>query len=140
MVNFVGTLFAALPLVAAAPSSMSARDGSKAGCTSGSFADSFSWKLEAFNYHAAYTFSTPAHQIASGTVDFNLTNPALDETVACTAYSTQLSDFFYGNFNYKCSGLPQGSTSETTFAFNRPTGQLDVNQTWTCTDSDPKFP
>lgn len=138
MVNFVGTLFAVLPLVAAAPSGMSARDSSTPGCTSVSY-DEFSWDVEAFTYHASYTFSTPAHQIASGSVDFNLSNPALGEKVRCTAYSTQLNDFFYGNFNYDCAA-PEGSTSETTFAFSRPSGQLDVNQTWTCTDQDPQYP
>ncbi|KAI0103780.1 hypothetical protein GGR51DRAFT_561436 [Nemania sp. FL0031] len=133
MPNFIGTLAAILPLVAAAPYGMSPRDGT-ASCTSTSSGD-FSWTIESFTYHASYVFSTPAHQIASGQVAFNLTNPAVAETVECTAYSTWLSDFFYGNINYNCTA-PAGSSTQTSFAFSRPANQLDVNQTWTCSEGE----
>ncbi|KAI1816004.1 hypothetical protein GGS20DRAFT_583937 [Poronia punctata] len=137
MVNMIAALITTilLPLAAAAPASVRDYPTTK-GCTATSFS-SFAWTIEDFTYHASYTFSTPAHQIAGGQVAFNLTNPAIPgEKVQCSAYSTQLSDFFYGNLNYQC----QGSKSESSFAFSRPSGRLDLNQTWTCTDADPKYP
>ncbi|KAI1306662.1 hypothetical protein F5Y03DRAFT_354117 [Xylaria venustula] len=137
MRNFIGTLAAALPLAAAAPYGLDSRD-SPAGCTAASFGD-FAWTIEDFTYHAGYVFSTPAHQISSGTVAFNLTNPAFPEIVSCTAYSTWLEDFFYGNINYNCA-VPEGSSARTSFSFSRPSGELNINQTWTCDDEDPQYP
>ncbi|KAI3320444.1 hypothetical protein HD806DRAFT_538281 [Xylariaceae sp. AK1471] len=137
MRNFIGTLAAILPLAAAAPYGVSPRD-SNPGCTSTSFGD-FSWTIKSFTYRASYIFTTPAHQNSWGYVNFNLTNPALLGEVACSAQSSQLYDFFYGNFNYNCI-LPTGSTTKTSFDFNRPSGQLDINQTWTCSDEDPQYP
>ncbi|KAI1120379.1 hypothetical protein F5Y10DRAFT_258557 [Nemania abortiva] len=134
MPNLIKAIAAILPLAAAAPYGVSPRDGT-ASCTSTSFGDDFSWTIENFAYHASYVFSTPAHQIDSGTVAFNLTNPALPETVTCNAYSSQLTDFFYGNINYNCTA-PTGSSTVTSFAFSRPAMQLDVNQTWTCSDEE----
>ncbi|KAI8947082.1 hypothetical protein F4801DRAFT_562206 [Xylaria longipes] len=135
---FIGTLAAVLPLTAAAPYGLGPRS-SNPSCASLSFSNDFSWTIEDFTYSASYHFTTPAHQVSGGNVNFNLTNPAVPEKVTCTAYSTQLSDFFYGNFNYNCQAA-EGSTTETSFAFSRPSGLLNVNQTWTCTDQDPQFP
>ncbi|KAI0468384.1 hypothetical protein F4859DRAFT_213273 [Xylaria cf. heliscus] len=137
MHHIVGTLAAILPLAVAIPHDMAPRD-SNPGCTSLSFGD-FSWTIEAFTYTAGYHFTTPAHQVSSGSVQFNLTNPALPETVTCSAYSTWLTDFFYGNVNYKCQP-DAGSPIETSFSFSRPSGELNVNQTWTCDDEDPQYP
>ncbi|KAI1735389.1 hypothetical protein F4680DRAFT_453076 [Xylaria scruposa] len=137
MYNFISTLAAILPLASAAPYGLNPRD-STPGCTSISFGD-FSWTIEEFTFHASYIFSTPAHQISSGTVAFNLTNPAFPEKVTCTAYSTWLQDFFYGNINYNCA-VPEGSGIESSWSFSRPSGELNVNQTWTCTDEDPQYP
>ncbi|KAI0165751.1 hypothetical protein GGR57DRAFT_497228 [Xylariaceae sp. FL1272] len=121
-----------LTLAAAAP----AASTSGATCSSTS-TNRFRWTIDDFTYHAGYLFTTPAHQVSSGSVAFNLTNTAVDETVSCTAYSTQLEDFFYGNFNYNCTASDE-STTVTSFAFSRPTGQLNINQTWTCDEgSDP---
>ncbi|KAI2621027.1 hypothetical protein GGS21DRAFT_541779 [Xylaria nigripes] len=140
MRNFLGAFAAVSPLIAAAPLSLGSRDNADygSGCTSLSFGD-FAWAIEEFKYSASYQFTTPAHQVSGGTVSFNLSNPALPETVTCTAYSTWLTDFFYGNINYNCVA-PQGSSTKTSFAFNEPTGELTVNQTWTCTDNEPTFP
>ncbi|RWA06260.1 hypothetical protein EKO27_g8839 [Xylaria grammica] len=138
MQNLIVALTAVLPLAAAAPYGLSQRN-STPGCTSISFGD-FAWTIEDFVYHASYVFSTPAHQIASGDVAFNLTHPAFpEEKVSCTAYSTWLTDFFYGNINYDCK-VPEGSGSETSFSFSRPSGELNINQTWTCDDQDPQYP
>ncbi|KAI1430985.1 hypothetical protein GGR50DRAFT_698469 [Xylaria sp. CBS 124048] len=127
------TLAAILPLAVAAPSGLSPRDYDT-GCSTQSFND-FTWTIEDFTYRASYLFTTPAHQVSTGYVDFNLSNPALPETVSCQADSTWLTDFFYGNINYKCA-VPEGSKTKTSFAFSRPSGRLDVNQTWTCEDRD----
>ncbi len=137
MRNFIGTLTTVLPLAAAAPYGLGPRD-STPGCTSISFGD-FAWTIEDFTYHASYIFTTPAHQVSSGSVDFNLTNPAFPDKVSCTAYSTWLSDFFYGNVNYNCV-VPEGSGTQTSFSFSRPSGELNINQTWTCDDEDPQYP
>jgi hypothetical protein len=136
MRSFIGTIATFAPLALAAPRGLGSRGGYP-GCTAVSFSD-FAWNVEDFTYHASYTFSTPAHQISSGTVDFNITNPAFPDKVSCSAYSTQLSDFFYGNFVYQCE--QEGAKTKTTFDFSRPSGRLDVNQTWTCTDEDPQYP
>ncbi|KAI0200585.1 hypothetical protein F4808DRAFT_428377 [Astrocystis sublimbata] len=136
--NFLTTLVAVLPLAAASPSNRLKCRGGEKGCTAISFGD-FSWTIEEFTYHRSYTFSTPAHQISGGQVGFNLTNPALEGKVTCQAYSSQLSDFFYGDFIYNCQA-PDGSLTETTFDWNSPASALNINQTWTCTDEDPQYP
>lgn len=139
--HFFTTLVAILPLAAAAPhgaQQQQPRD-SRPGCTAKSFGD-FSWKIENFKYHAGYLFTTPAHQVSSGSVEFNLTNPAIKGKVTCSAYSTWLNDFFYGNINYNCTE-PGGNTyAGASFSFSRPSGELNINQTWTCTDEDPQYP
>lgn len=138
MLNCFSTLIALTPLVAAAPfASVNVRD-SNPGCQKNSFGD-FKWIVKDFDYHASYIFSTPSHQISNGYVSFNLTNPALAYDASCQAISSQLQEFFYGNMIYTCT-VPDGSTTETTFDFSRPSGRLDVNQTWTCSDQDPKYP
>jgi hypothetical protein len=110
---------------------------SPAGCSDTSF-KSFAWIARSFDFHASYTFTTPAHQNSWGYVSFDLFNPADQTTTHCEAASSQLSDFFYGTVPYKCNDTQRrGSTS---FDFNRPLNQLRVNQTWTCDDRDPQYP
>ncbi|ORY68551.1 uncharacterized protein BCR38DRAFT_335597 [Pseudomassariella vexata] len=111
---------------------------SNPGCQAASQKD-FAWTVEDFDYHASYTFTTPAHQNSWGYVNFNLSNPALTYKASCSASSNQLSDFFYGTMPYTCT-VPDGSTAKTTFDFSRPSGKLNVNQTWVCSDLDPKYP
>ncbi|KAF3492025.1 uncharacterized protein GIQ15_01542 [Arthroderma uncinatum] len=89
-----------------------------------------------FDFHASYIFSTPAHQNSWGYVNFGLYNPNTDYQPSCNASSNQLSDFFYGNVNYKCTD-PSGY--ETTFSFSRPNNDLRVNQTWACKDEGSHF-
>ncbi|KAI5867895.1 hypothetical protein GGS23DRAFT_543019 [Durotheca rogersii] len=137
MRGFFSTIATLLPLAAAAPMVAEVRD-SNPGCQAASFGN-FEWTIEDFVYHSNYIFTTPAHQNSWGYVDFNLTNPALEYPAVCSARSNQLSDFFYGTMPYRCT-VPDGSTTETTFDFSRPSGALNVNQTWTCSDTDPKYP
>ncbi|RYP32127.1 hypothetical protein DL768_011149 [Monosporascus sp. mg162] len=137
MQNIITALTTLLPLAAAAPFSLAARDDN-AGCTSKSF-NHFKWTIEDFDYHSSYLFTTPAHQNSWGYVNFNVTNPALDYKASCKAASNQLSEFFYGTMVYDCT-TPENTSAETTFAFSRPSGQLDLNQTWTCSDEDPQYP
>jgi hypothetical protein len=96
----------------------------------------WSWRLTDFYFHSSVIFSTPAHQIDGGWVSFNLTQPALDLTMECSASSTQLQDWFYGNQWYACAGgdgtVPGNATAS--FRFDRVTGRVDVNQTWGCGD------
>lgn len=102
----------------------------------------FAWTVQDFDFHASYVFSTPAHQNSWGYASFNLSNPAVPGARAsCSAASSQLSDFFYGNLAYTCtSSSTAGGPAPATFSFDRPSGELRVNQTWTCDDRDPKYP
>ncbi|KAI0876681.1 hypothetical protein GGS24DRAFT_211283 [Hypoxylon argillaceum] len=134
MHTFIGALATILPLAAGAPSSLApvARGSSTPGCTSASFAN-FSWTIEAFTFHGQNVYTTPAHLNPYGTVNFNLSNPALGEDVKCSASSSAITDFFYFGITYTCTS-PTGSTAKTYFDYNRPTGTVDINQTWSCTD------
>ncbi|RYP16626.1 hypothetical protein DL765_005017 [Monosporascus sp. GIB2] len=137
MQSIITALMTLLPLAAAAPFNIAARDDN-AGCTSKSFND-FQWTIEDFDFHSSYLFTTPAHQNSWGYVNFNVTNPALNYKASCKAASSQLSEFFYGTMVYDCT-TPDNTSAETTFSFSRPSGQLDLNQTWTCSDEDPQYP
>lgn len=96
------------------------------------------WTVQNFDYHASYTFSTPAHQIASGFVNFTLANKGVAYSPVCSAMSTQLEDFFYGTMIYDCE-IPNNSSDKATFTFNRPTGEVQINQTWSCGEEGSTF-
>ncbi|KAI0170271.1 hypothetical protein BJ166DRAFT_575732 [Pestalotiopsis sp. NC0098] len=143
MYGFISTLAAILPLAAAAPTGYDTSSpyyDSNPGCQASSTKD-FAWEITGLEYHASYIFTTPAHQNSWGYVNFNLSNPALTYNTTCSASSDQLSDFFYGTQNYKCTnnGAEHPST-ETTFNFNWPTRELNINQSWVCADEDPQWP
>ncbi|KAI0437517.1 hypothetical protein F4803DRAFT_565984 [Xylaria telfairii] len=125
-----------LPLAVAFPYNMSPRDTN--GCTSVSFGD-FSWTIEAFTYYSSDVFSTPSREVASGSVDFNLTNPAVPEKVHCTGFSTMPAALFFGDVDYTCTA-PAGSKTKTSFTFSRITNELGITQTWKCSDRDPQYP
>jgi hypothetical protein len=97
------------------------------------------WTVHGFDYHASYIFTTPAHQNSYGYVNLNLTNNMVPYTATCSATSGQLQDFFYGTQWYPCtlpSTAPAGAA--VSFRFNRPTGQLDLNETIICGEDDKK--
>jgi hypothetical protein len=118
-------------------STLSTRDA-EPGCQDASF-NNFAWTIDSFRFHASYVFSTPAHQNSWGYVDFNLTNAALAYQARCSASSSRINDFFFGDQVYDCV-VPEGSSAKTTFSFSRPEGKLGLNQTWTCSDKDPQYP
>ncbi|KAK2594493.1 hypothetical protein QQS21_007774 [Conoideocrella luteorostrata] len=120
---------------AAAPSSMVLRNEQT--CTQKAL-HTKQWTVKDFDFHASYIFTTPAHQNAWGYVNFTLENPSVDFTARCEASSSQLSDFFYGNFIYNCT-QPAGSNSEATFTFSRPQNQVKINQTWACPQEGSRF-
>lgn len=127
-----------LPLASAGPIAGSASNprSDSTSCTQATIYG-FDWTIEGFDYQASYVFSNPAHEIASGVVKFNLSNPALPYLASCTAMSTQLEDFFYGNEWYSCT-LPSGETNgAAVFEFNYAAGSVSVNQTWECPGEDP---
>ncbi|KAG5975973.1 hypothetical protein E4U55_007516 [Claviceps digitariae] len=95
------------------------------------------WHVKDLDYHASYIFTTPAHQNSWGYIKFTLENPSQKFKSQCEGSSNQLSDFFYGNFVYNCT--QPVSNSAATFTFSRPTGQLMVNQTWTCASEGSRF-
>lgn len=92
------------------------------------------WTVHGFDYHASYTFTTPAHQNSWGYVNFNISNSIVPYTASCSASSSQLSDFFYGTQEYTCtlvgSGAPTGAAVK--FKYSRPSGQLDITESVVC--------
>lgn len=94
------------------------------------------WEVKQFDYHSSVVFSTPAHQNSWGYVNFTLENPAVDYRPICSAASNQLSDFFYGTVIYDCQIPDAEEGAEATFTFSRPSGVLQINQTWICDDED----
>jgi hypothetical protein len=95
------------------------------------------WDVQKFDFHSSYIFTTPAHQNSHGYVNFTLSNPALDRPTICSASSSQLSEFFYGNQIFTCDDVPDGQRA--TFTYSRSTGDLQINQTWTCPDEQARF-
>ncbi|KAK0632728.1 hypothetical protein B0T14DRAFT_560393 [Immersiella caudata] len=120
----LGALAGAAP--AAAPSQTES-------CKDASFLHA-SWAVKGFRYHSLITYSTPSHPIATGFVDFNLTNVALPYTLSCSATSSQMSDFFYGNQWYLCTDS-LGNDAE--FQFDKSSGRLDLQQKWACANDSP---
>ncbi|KAI1196823.1 hypothetical protein F5X97DRAFT_201025 [Nemania serpens] len=133
MQNFFRALVTVIPLVTASPYGVDPRDTT--GCASASSGD-FAWTVKAFTFSISDVYSTPAHEVASGTVTFNLSNPALPEEVRCTASNSAYSLYFYGGVNYACSA-PVGSTTKTSFTYSQIDDGLHINQTWTCKDGEP---
>lgn len=98
------------------------------------------WNVEQFDFHSSYIFTTPSHQNSWGYVNFTLGNPAIDYKQYCTAESNQLSDFFYGTQPYTCTvGDDAPGGGGATFTYSRPSGELRINQTWTCIDEMARF-
>ena len=83
-------------------------------------------------FHSSRVYSTPAHQVAGGSISFNITNPAAGITTSCSASSTQIYDYFYGDLWYHCQKTD--GVDDTEFTFNRTTGQINLTQRWTCKD------
>lgn len=139
MYRISASLLALAPLVLSSPVSLASRDYS--GSCSDLSLKGFEWQVDDFDFHASYIFTTPAHQNSWGYASFNLSNPAVPDVVAsCSAQSSQLQDFFFGTQIYQCTVNGTAGPAPASFAFNRPTGELDVNQTWVCNDVDPKYP
>ncbi|KAK3314448.1 hypothetical protein B0H66DRAFT_576715 [Apodospora peruviana] len=96
------------------------------------------WSVKNFDYHASYTFTTPAHQNSFGYVNFNLTNNLKPDIKAvCSAASSQLTDFYYGSMPYSCELTATGKDpvpagTAVTWTFNRPTGELAIDETVVC--------
>lgn len=97
------------------------------------------WQVSQFDYHSSVVFSTPAHQNSWGYVNFTLENPAVDYKPICSAASNQLNDFFYGTFIYNCDVEDDGAGGRATFTYSVPSGQLQINQTWACTEEQALF-
>lgn len=96
------------------------------------------WTIHNFDFHASYTFTTPAHQNSWGYVNFTLENPTRNYRAVCSRQSGQLQDFFYGLENYNCT-QPDGSWDLATFNYSRPSGALNINQTWICDKDGSEF-
>jgi hypothetical protein len=96
--------------------------------------------VHGFDFHATWTFTTPAHQNSWGYASFNLTNNVVPYQAVCSAASNQITDFFYGALDYSCTlpaDAPAGAS--VNFRYNRPTGQLDLNETVICTEKQATY-
>ncbi|KAL8341660.1 hypothetical protein RB598_003543 [Gaeumannomyces tritici] len=86
-----------------------------------------------FSYRAFWIFQNPAQQWARGELGFTLANPATGREAACSATSSQLSDFFYGTVTYSCDVPDVEGQPPPTFRFNGyGLWRLQVNETWAC--------
>ncbi|EPE05186.1 hypothetical protein F503_03791 [Ophiostoma piceae UAMH 11346] len=124
-------------LAAGAAAVPTARDST---CSSLSQTD-FKWSVSDLQYNSSVIFSTPAHQIDNGVIQFNISNPAFPGKAAsiCTAYSTRPNDFFYGDQVFTCNaGIPEGGLT-TTFTYNAPSKTLALNQSWSCAGEQTSF-
>lgn len=101
MQNLLTTLLLIGSAVALPTLSILPREGDSDSCMSRGSKVS-GWTVSNFDFHASYTFTTPAHQNSWGYVNFTLENPAVDYKPICSAASSQLQDFYYGTQVYKC--------------------------------------
>lgn len=134
MKGFLATILLAGSAAAAPTLSLIARDDDS--CMAKG-AKATEWTIHEFDFHASYTFTNPAHQNSYGYVNFTLENPVLDYRPVCSASSSQLNDFFYGTQIFNCE-VP-GEHDTATFTFSRPSGELQVNQTWHCLEEGGRF-
>lgn len=96
------------------------------------------WNLLDFQYGGSYQFTTPAHQNGFGSVSFNVSNTAtvaVPYTVPCSAESDVREGSFFGNIIYSCP-VPNPTTGAVSFTYDRYSGALALNQTWTCDDEE----
>ncbi|EGX93283.1 hypothetical protein CCM_04656 [Cordyceps militaris CM01] len=98
-----------------------------------------SFLVKDFDFHASWTFTTPAHQNSWGYVNFTLANAAVPYEYQCSSASNWLSDFYYGNINYNCTDPAGQPTQHGTFSYSRPTETLAINQTWICAQEQSRF-
>ncbi|ODA82736.1 hypothetical protein RJ55_01245 [Drechmeria coniospora] len=134
MISHVLTTLLVAASAMAAPAAEVDADANK--CTSRSTKVK-EWTVGDFDFHSSYIFSTPAHQNSWGYVNFTLTHPAVNYKAQCSGQSNQLSDFFYGTTQYSCT-IP-GSRDQATFSFDRPTGELKLDHSWSCAGEGSHF-
>lgn len=125
---FTTLLFAASAMALPTLSSIPRDDEPESCMTKGTHVSE--WTVSDFDFHASYIFTTPSHQNSWGYVNFTLENPALDYKPVCSASSSQLDIFFYGTQIFTCE--TPNEHDEATFTFNRASGDLRLNQTWSC--------
>lgn len=135
MKSFFTALLLAGAAAAAPTFTLTSRDGDDSCMARGGKVSE--WTVHDFDYHASYTFTTPSHQNSYGYVNFTLENPALDYRPVCSASSSQLQDFFYGTMVYNCD-VPIESDAAS-FNFSRPSGQLEITQSWSCKEEGGRF-
>ncbi|KAK4200024.1 hypothetical protein QBC40DRAFT_327552 [Triangularia verruculosa] len=114
----------------------------------------FNWTAKSLHFHSLTTLTSPTtFSSASGSLSFNLSNPALGPSFdqLCTATSPTPDQFFYLDQWFTClyTPSPSGSnldplvatTSAASFRFDKPSGRLEVRQSWECGDGDdPQYP
>ncbi|KAH8836241.1 hypothetical protein DCS_03261 [Drechmeria coniospora] len=99
------------------------------------------WTVSNFAYSVSDTFATPTDRTSLGYINFSLTHPGINYTAECSARFTDaqsgnITDFIYGNTT-SCN-LPDNG-DKATFKFSSSSGELEINHTWTCSDSTRRF-
>lgn len=141
---FLITFVIGIPTSGQLPSDL-ATPNSVQGCSNIS-ENSLEWTAKNFHLHSSLSLTAPS-QVSKGAawVDFNMSNPAVPYEMHCSAFSTQLDDFFYGDKLISCDGpnqdITQSSHTNASFSFSKASGTLWLYQNWLCDDgSDPNLP
>ncbi|KAH7171390.1 hypothetical protein EDB81DRAFT_623168, partial [Dactylonectria macrodidyma] len=87
-----------------------------------------SWKVHDFTYEAAHAYSSPTKSTYWSKATFSLENPVLSYKAKCKATSRS-KDYLNGKATYTCTSK---TGDEATFTFDRKSGKLAINQTWSC--------
>ncbi|EFX04047.1 hypothetical protein CMQ_975 [Grosmannia clavigera kw1407] len=127
-----------LSLLALSAGALAAPAASTSALTCSQKSEGFAWYITRFQYSGSEVFTTPSHQNDNGQVSFNISNPALvpgQASSGCSARSSQIPDYFYGDIVYDCIDPRNDAYTNTTFKYNAPSGLLSIMQTWTCSDA-----
>ena len=90
--------------------------------------------LHNITYSSSTIYSTPAHlAVQDASIQFNLTNTAVDYTTECSAFLDSDPAVFYGNQNFTCkvppSVDPEASTNFT-YASEGTNGAFEIYSIW----------
>lgn len=109
----------------------------KCGCTSVAMSMP-NWTVTDLLYSARYPHAQDQGGSPYAFITFNVTNPAVGRSSHCAASSMKAEDFFYGEQWYPCdydeAGSGEKAPARALFRYDRPSGKLDINQTWVCDD------
>ena len=91
------------------------------------------WLVQDFNLRVTPISHQSNKPISTGFVSFMLNNTGLSFRTNCSANNTNWPHYFDGIENYQCD-VPDGEPNidSATFTYSWLTGQLNISQTWIC--------